>query len=78
MNRVLHALKNNRCVIAVNPDLLSRSDIIASLKASKAPTIALGEPVEPANSFDDESVAPAFTANGVFVLVENRYARARF
>ena len=53
MNRVLHALKNNRCVIAVNSELLARPDINASLKASNAPTVALGEPIEPAKAIDD-------------------------
>ena len=73
MNRVLHALKNNRCVIAVNSELLSRSDISESLKASKVPVVALGEPIDPAKAIDDESIAAAFTANGVLALVEPNF-----
>ena len=71
MIRVQNAIKHNRCVLAVNPNLLKRDDIQKELKKRSVPVVSLDtETYAQAKPLLQENLTNAFDANGVIVMVE--------
>ena len=71
MNRVENAIKNRKCVLAVNPELLEREDLLNGLNKIGASSISLGEnPTGSVNTISDDCLDIACNGNGVVVLVD--------
>jgi hypothetical protein len=72
MQRVEAAIRSHRCVLAIGGKLVQSPDVVMELRRRSVPAVALsGEPVQPVQALNAETIAPALSGEGgIIVLVE--------